>query len=90
MLRAAPSVAAPICRRDAEPRTLEMPKPATGRAANIQPELEETGDDLTITASPNSTASHKRFFGERGNACPRPTGAALASRGENPCVRRRC
>ena len=37
--------------------------------------------NLTITPSPNSTASHKRFFSGRGNACPRPTGAALASQG---------
>jgi hypothetical protein len=50
-----------------------MPKPALqGGLANIQPELEETGVTSTITPSPISSASDKRFFGERENACPRP------------------
>ena len=33
---------------------------------------------LANPPSPNSTASHKRFFSERGCLCPRPPDAALA------------
>ena len=40
----------------------------------------------TTAPSPNSTASHKRFFSERGNACPRPTCRASARPRSTPAL----
>ena len=89
MLRAAPSVAAPICRRDAEPRTQKCQSPPV-RVGHEHP----AGPGKlvliwTTAASPNSARFASAFFAT-GMLVPATDRRGLGAAKERARVRRRC